>query len=81
LARALGGEPEFGEHLRRSLTDGAWLTGDFAVVLDGFAQEARNDAAHGVPVDRAVVQRWRDRLLGVGCDGVLCRLARVKRRG
>jgi hypothetical protein len=81
LARALGGEPELGDHLRRVLSDGAWFTGEFAVTIDGFAAEARNPAAHGETVPRADVQRWRDRLLGVGGESVMCRLAKVHRRG
>lgn len=80
LSRVLGGEPAFGDHLRRTLSDGAWFTGEFAVTIDGFAGEARNPAAHGEPVARVTVLRWRDRLLGVGCEGVVARLARVGRR-
>lgn len=81
LSRVLGGEPALGDHLRRVLDEGAWFTGEFAVTIDGFADEARNPAAHGEPVARATVLRWRDRLLGVGCEGVMPRLARVGRRG
>lgn len=80
LARALGGEPELGMHLRRVLTEGAWSTGEFPVILDAFAKEARNLAAHGETVPRATILRWRDRLLGVGVEGVLCRLAKVRKR-
>lgn len=79
LSRVLGGEPALGEHLRRVLTDGSWFTGDLAITIDGFADEARNPVAHGEPVARDVVLRWRDRLLGVGGEGIVARLARIKR--
>lgn len=79
LARRLGGEPELGDHLRRVLGDGAWFTQEFAVIIDGFADEARNPAAHGEPVAREVVLRWRNRLLGVGGESIVTRLARVQR--
>lgn len=61
------------------LDGGTYLTGEFAVVLDEFAQ-ARNPAAHGGTVERAVVAMWRDRLLGVGAHSVITRLAGVRRR-
>lgn len=80
LARALGGELTLGAHLRRVLQHGAWFTGEFPVVLEAFVNEVRNPAAHGEPVPRDGVLRWRDRLLGVGCDGMLVQLARVRRR-
>jgi hypothetical protein len=80
LARALGGEPDLGAHLRRVLAGGAWFTSEFAVILDSFATEARNPASHGESVPRDTIVRWRDRLLGVGGEGVLCRLAKVQRK-
>jgi hypothetical protein len=80
LARTVGGERTLGAWLRQVLDDGAWLTNECAVALDAFASEARNRAAHGETVPREVVLRWRDRLLGVGCEGLLVRLATVRRR-
>jgi len=79
LSYILGGEPAFGEYLRSALTDGAWFTNEFAAVIDRFA-EARNPAAHGAAVDRATVVLWRNRLLGVGSDCVIGRLALVAPR-
>lgn len=76
LSYALGGEPAFGDYLRNALEHGAFFTGEFAVILDNFA-DARNPAAHGGIVDRAEVVRWRDRLLGVGSESVMTRLAAV----
>ena len=37
-------------------------------------------AAHGGTVERAVVAMWRDRLLGVGANSVITRLASVRAR-
>ena len=79
IAYVLGGEPALGEHLRRVLEHGAFFTGEFAVVLDAFAQ-ARNPAAHGDTISRDKVVQWRDRLLGVGADSVIRRLAEVRVR-
>jgi hypothetical protein len=79
LAHILGGERVLGDHLCRVLIDGAWFSGELPVILDGFTKEARNPAAHGAPLARSIIQRWRDRLLGVGCEGVVTRLARVRR--
>ncbi len=80
LVDALGGDKERAQHLCTVLTDGRWLVEECAIALDGFVREARNPAAHGDLVPREVVIRWRNRLLGVGCDGLLARLARVRRK-
>lgn len=79
IAYALGGEPALGDFLRRVLDHGAFFTGEFAVVLDELAL-ARNPAAHGETVPRDVVTHWRNRLLGVGADSVIRRLADVRVR-
>ena len=77
LARALGGERELQKALTDRMHDGRWLTGDFAVTIDGL-REVRNPGAHEARVDRATAVLWRDRLVGVGCEGVLARLAGVR---
>jgi hypothetical protein len=79
LAYALGGEPDLGDHLRRALDHGAFFTGEFAVILNDFA-DARNPAAHGSTLDRALVLQWRDRMLGVGSESIMTRLAAVRPR-
>ncbi len=79
LAYVLGGEPVLGAYLRRSLSDGAWFTAEFAAILDELAR-VRNPAAHGQMVPNATVIQWRNRLLGVGSDAVLTRLALVSVR-
>ncbi len=75
LGFALGGERDLIEHLCSTLADGGWLTTTCAAVVDQFAEQARNPAAHGESVPRDVVLRWRNRLLGVGSESVLVRLA------
>lgn len=80
LITALAGEQDRSRHLCAVLTDGPWLVAECAATLDAFVEEARNPAAHGNPVSREVVIRWRNRLLGVGCEGLLPRLARIRRK-
>jgi hypothetical protein len=77
LARALGGEPALVAALGPTLTDSRWFTGQLPSILDAFA-DIRNPAAHSTRVDRIVATDWRDRLLGVGCEGVLVQLAKVR---
>ena len=79
LGYILGGELALGDHLRATLSDGMWLTGAGAAIIDQFAA-ARNPAAHGGALDRATVVTWRNRLLGVGCDCVIGRLALIAPR-
>jgi len=80
LGFALGGERALSDYLRKTLHEGAWFTGEFPLILDNFATEARNPAAHGEQLSREVVVHWRNRLLGVGSESVLVRLARVSPR-
>ena len=79
IAFVLGGEPALGQYLRKVLENSAWFTGDFATVIDAFAG-ARNPAAHGSALDRENVVMWRNRLLGVGSESVVGRLATVRMR-
>ena len=81
IAYSFGGEPALAAHLRRTLDGGNWLTAEFAAVLDAFVEEARNPAAHGKALSRETIIHWRNRLLGVGFDSILVRLAntRIKR--
>ncbi len=79
LARVLGGERDLAGHLCKVLKDGAWFTREFAVILDNFTSEVRNPASHGEVVSRETIVRWRNRLLGVGAESVMCRLAKVRR--
>ena len=74
---ALGGEIDLGTYLRRVLENGAWFTGAFPAIVDEFAV-ARNPAAHGEWVERETVMGWRNRMLGVGSESVIGRLAAVR---
>ena len=40
--------------------------------------EARNAAAHSGTTDRDTATHWRNRLVGVGCEGDLVALARTR---
>jgi hypothetical protein len=76
LARYLS-ERETGDYLCRKLKEGAqFFPVELPRVLDDFAK-VRNVAAHHKLVEREIVVYWRNRLCGVGCEGVLVKLARV----
>jgi hypothetical protein len=42
--------------------------------------ELRNPAAHSRTVRRDEIGRWRQNLLGIGCEGLLVRIVRAKLR-
>ena len=75
-ARILGSSKAMADYLARTLRDGRWLAESLGPVLADFARY-RNPAAHEAVAGRADVIRWRQRILGIGCEGVLARLARV----
>jgi hypothetical protein len=78
LARVLGGERELREGLA-GVMDGRWFRESFPSVLDALA-EVRNHAAHGGTTDRDTATHWRNRLVGIGCEGDLVALARTRVR-
>ncbi len=67
--------------MRQALTlrlrDGSWFVNGFPTAIADLA-EVRNRAAHAERIARAETIAWRDELLGVGREGVLARLARVR---
>jgi hypothetical protein len=67
---------EVSSYLCWRLTNGGFFVTELPPVLDDLA-DVRNKVAHQELVERDEVVRWRDLLCGVGCDGVLVRLARV----
>jgi hypothetical protein len=73
LARYLSGR-DVATYLCARLTNGGFVSTELPLVIGEIA-ELRNSVAHGVLVEREDVMRWRNRLCGVGCDGVLTRLA------
>jgi hypothetical protein len=75
LALALG-DPELRHLFNRHLRGAEYLTGIVPGYLKKFA-DVRNRVAHQELVDRDEVVQWRNELCGIGCDGVLVRLAKV----
>lgn len=80
LARAIGGEREMNQYLARALENGAWFTAQLPAILEDLAR-ARNPAAHSTRVPRDIAQCWRERLVGVGCQGVLVDLTKCRLKG
>jgi hypothetical protein len=71
VARALG--------TTFSHVDAGWLRGTAPSELKGLL-ELRNPAAHSEAVSRERVEQVRAQVMGVGCEGILVRLARAKTR-
>ena len=59
-----------------AVRDGRWVSVDLPHILTRVAR-LRNPAAHGQRVVRPDVQRLRRELLGIGCEGVVVRLAKA----
>ena len=79
LAHALSGERELSEGLGRVLESPRWFRESFPAVVAALA-EARNEAAHSSTTDRETAAHWRNRLVGIGCEGDLVALARTRVR-
>jgi hypothetical protein len=79
LARVLSGEQELSEGLKTVLEHPRWFRESFHAVLTELA-EARNAAAHSGTTGRASAAYWRNRLVGIGCEGDLVALARTRVR-
>jgi hypothetical protein len=60
-----------------SHADAGWLRGTAPRELKGLL-ELRNPAAHSEAVSRERVEQVRAQVLGIGCEGILVRLARAK---
>jgi hypothetical protein len=59
--------------------DWRWIEGELPHQLEPIL-ELRNPAAHDSPVTREEMGRWRQEILGIGCEGLLVRIARAKLR-
>jgi hypothetical protein len=79
FARLVGGERSLNAALTKALKHGAWFTGSLPAIVDDLRQ-VRNPGAHAERIDREVATRWRERLVGVGGQGVLVELGRVRAR-
>jgi len=60
--------------------DAAWLTGTLPDELEPLL-ELRNPAAHEERITRERIASWRQRILGIGCEGLLVRIVRIKLEG
>jgi len=80
LAHAIGGERALNDYLTRSLEHGAWFAGQLPAILDALAQE-RNPGSHATRIPRDTARKWREQIIGVGCEGVLPALARCRVKG
>ena len=60
--------------------DATWLTGTLPAELEPLL-ELRNPAAHDERITRERIASWRQRILGIGCEGLLVRIARIKLEG
>ena len=60
-----------------SQSDAQFLLGEAVHHLQPIAQ-LRNPAAHSARVSRADASRIRAMVLGIGQDGLICRIARLK---
>jgi hypothetical protein len=66
--------------LRKSLPqDANWLIGQVPAQLEALV-ELRNPGAHSAGTGRRTVSEWRERLLGIGQDGLLVMLGRARLR-
>jgi hypothetical protein len=59
--------------------DAKWLLGELPSHLDPVVA-IRNPAAHSARLERQDVAELRSRILGIGCEGLITQIARVRLR-
>lgn len=59
--------------------DGRWLLGELPPQLESLAN-LRNPAPHSALLDRDRAVQLRGQVLGIGCEGLVVRLARARLR-
>jgi hypothetical protein len=79
LAHVLRGKTPLHKQLRQQLENGDWFVDVFPAIL-GRVADLRNPGVHRAHVLREEVLRLRASLVGVGCQGALVELARVRPR-
>ncbi|MDT8437228.1 MAG: hypothetical protein RRA92_10795 [Gemmatimonadota bacterium] len=80
MRRLLEREETVRDVLRTALPhDWSWLEGVLPHELEPIV-DLRNPAAHERAVRRGEMGRWRQDVLGIGCEGLLVRIARAKLR-
>lgn len=77
LAHVLSQEQSLSEGLGALLRPSRWFVESLPPIIKAF-KDVRNPGAHVSVIDRATATRWRERLIGVGCEGDLVKLAAVK---
>ncbi len=79
LSRLIGDEKVINDAVKRHIAapENAWFAASLPAILQDLA-DARNPAAHSDPLDRAMVRDKRNRYLGVGCEGDLVKLSKVR---
>jgi hypothetical protein len=60
--------------------DAVWLTTTLPQELEPLLK-LRNPAAHDERITRERIAEWRQRILGIGCEGLLVRIVRIKLEG
>jgi hypothetical protein len=76
LARVIADEKAINDAARAKLVNGPWFAAQLAPVL-GDIRETRNSAAHSSRIPTGRVAEIRNRLMGVGCQGVFVDLGKV----
>jgi hypothetical protein len=77
LAHVIRGERTLNEGLGAVIDDRGWFRGSLPAIVADLAG-ARNAGAHSAVIDRATATHWRNRLVGVGCEGDLVSLAKAR---
>ena len=79
LAHIIGESREINEALRKRIAPPmtAWFTASLPAILRELGK-VRGPAAHSVQLDRSAVQKLRNQYVGVGCEGELVKLAKVR---
>lgn len=78
LVRIIGETQQINQALKRSIVrEGEWFTASLPAILRELAV-VRNPAAHSERIDRETVRKQRNRFIGIGCEGDLVRLAKVR---
>jgi hypothetical protein len=76
LAHVIAEEQGINTALKTRLTNGPWFAGQLPAILKDFST-TRNAAAHSSRIPTAKVLEIRNRLVGVGCQGVFVELGKV----
>lgn len=77
LAHAMRNEKHLRDAILMSLQAGESFVETLVAVLGEIAP-IRNKAAHGELVDRKTALRWRNQMLGIGCEGLISELERAR---